>query len=180
MVESPALTGQAPHLKQRHSVVMYPTFVESDEAAAPLGSSVTYRVVTRMGAYGMDRIAAGGMVDVLSGMAAHVYADKQLVVLRTTSPNGLSFAGEIDASNSHAVSDALTSAQVPDRDIHVNVAGLVFCDISGIRAFVTAAESLPKGRRMLLHGMPAQLETVIKAVGWNRIPALVVCKCESG
>jgi len=99
--------------------------------------------------------------------------------MRTTSPNGLSFAGEIDASNSHAVGEAITSAQVPDRDIHVEVGGLVFCDISGIRAFVTVAESLPKGRRMLLHGMPAQLETVIKAVGWNRMPALVVCKCES-
>ena len=68
---------------------------------------------------------------------------------------------------------------VPDRDIQIDVGGLVFCDISGIRAFVTTAEGLPKGRRMLLHGMPAQLETVIKAVGWNRIPALVVCKCES-
>ena len=54
---------------------------------------------------------------------------------------------------------------------------LLFCDISGIRAFVTAAEGLPKGRRLLLHGMPAQLETVIKVVGWNRMPTLVVCKC---
>jgi anti-anti-sigma factor len=119
------------------------------------------------------------MVDGLPGMPGHVYADKQLVVMRTTSPNGLSFAGEIDASNSHAVSESITSAQVPDRDIHIAVDGLVFCDISGIRAFVTAAQDLPQGRRMLLHGMPAQLETVIKAVGWNRIPALVVCKCES-
>jgi anti-anti-sigma regulatory factor len=133
-----------------------------------------------MGAYGMDRsIAVGGMVDVLPGMPGDVYADKQLVVLRTQSPSGLSFAGEIDATNSHAVSEAIASAQVPDRDIHIEVGGLVFCDISGIRAFVAAAEGLPDGRRMLLHGMPAQLETVIKAVGWNRIPALVVCKCGS-
>src|ERR1700687_4377808 len=118
-----------------------------------------------MGAYGTDRFAVGGMVDVLPGMTGHVYADKQLVVLRTTSPSGLSFAGEIDASNSHAVSDSISSAQVPDRELHSQVGGLVFCDISGIRAFATAAEALPKGRRMLLHGMPAQLETVIKAVG---------------
>ena len=73
---------------------------------------------------------------------------------------------------------SITSAQVPDRDIHVEVAGLIFCDISGIRAFVSAAEALPEGRRLLLHGMPAQLETVIKVVGWNRMPSLVVCKCE--
>jgi anti-anti-sigma regulatory factor len=133
-----------------------------------------------MGAYGMDNYTAGGMghIDVLSGMGGQVYADKQLVVSRTTSPDGLSFAGEIDASNSHAVGDSISTAQMPDRDIHVEVAGLIFCDISGIRAFVSAAEALPEGRRLLLHGMPAQLETVIKVVGWNRMPSLVVCKCE--
>jgi anti-anti-sigma factor len=130
-----------------------------------------------MGAYGMDRFAVEGMADVLPGTGGHVYADKQLVVSRTASPNGLSFAGEIDASNSHAISAAIASAQMPGRDIHVEVSSLLFCDISGIRAFVTAAEAMPKGQRMLLHGMPAQLETVIKVVGWSRIPALVVCKC---
>lgn len=128
----------------------------------------------------MDRYSVGGMgnIDVSPGLGAEVYADKQLVVSRTTSPDGLSFSGEIDASNSHAVGTAISSAQVPDRDIHIEVASLLFCDISGIRAFVSAAEALPKGRRLLLHGMPAQLETVIKVVGWNRMPCLVVCKCE--
>lgn len=132
-----------------------------------------------MGAYGMDRFAVGGMVeiDVLSGMGGHVYADKQLIVVRTNSPDGISFTGEIDATNSHAVGTSISAAAVLDRDIHVQVSSLSFCDISGIRAFVAAAESLPRGRRLLLHGMPAQLETVIKVVGWNRIPALVVCKC---
>lgn len=128
----------------------------------------------------MDGYTTGGRGhdDVFPGMGSQVYADKQLVVSRTTSPDGLSFAGEIDATNSHAVGDAISSAQLPDKDIHVEVASLIFCDISGIRAFVSAAEALPKGRRLLLHGMPAQLETVIKVVGWNRMPSLVVCKCE--
>lgn len=132
-----------------------------------------------MGAYGIGRYAVGGMVEieVLPGMGGHVYADKQLVVVRTATPEGISFAGEIDASNSHAVGTSIAAASAPDLDIHVEVTSLLFCDISGIRAFVSAAESLPKGRRLLLHGMPAQLETVIKVVGWNRIPALVVCKC---
>jgi anti-anti-sigma factor len=125
----------------------------------------------------MDRFTRG--IDFLPGLPGDVYADKQLVVSLTTSPRGLSFAGEIDASNSHAVSAAITTAQVPDQDIHVDVEGLVFCDISGIRAFVTAAENLPEGRRLLLHGMPAMLETVIKVVGWNRLPTLVVCECGS-
>jgi anti-anti-sigma regulatory factor len=133
-----------------------------------------------MGAFGVDRYTVGGIgnIDAMPGLGAPVYADKQLVVSRTASPDGLRFSGEIDATNSHAVGTAISSAQVPDRDIHIEVAGLLFCDISGIRAFVSAAEALPKGRRLLLHGMPAQLETVIKVVGWNRMPSLVVCKCE--
>ena len=127
----------------------------------------------------MDRYPMGGManIDVLPGRDGYVYADKQLVVSRTTSPAGLSFSGEIDASNSHAVGTAISSLQAPDRDVHVEVSNLQFIDISGIRAFVNAAESMPKGRRLLLHGMPPQLETVIKVVGWNRMPTLVVCEC---
>jgi anti-anti-sigma regulatory factor len=134
-----------------------------------------------MGAYGMDRYAVGELVNIddLPGLGGLVYSDKQLVVARTTSPDGLRFAGEIDASNSHAVGTAIAAANVPNRDIHVEVGSLLFCDISGIRALVSAAQALPRGRRLLLHGMPAQLETVIKVVGWNRMPALVVCKCES-
>jgi anti-anti-sigma factor len=133
-----------------------------------------------MGAQGFDRVAVGELYkieDLRVPAREHVYADKQLVVLRTISPAGISFAGEIDASNSHAIGSSIAAALTPTRDMHIDVASLQFCDISGIRAFVSAAESLPKGRRILLHGLPTQLETVIKVVGWNRIPALVMCKC---
>ncbi|HEY2597617.1 MAG TPA: STAS domain-containing protein [Candidatus Dormibacteraeota bacterium] len=134
-----------------------------------------------MGTYGLDHLAIGtigGMVDIDVLPGGRIYADKQLIVSRTTSPDGLRFAGEIDASNSHAIGTALASAHTPHRDIHAEVASLLFCDISGVRAFVAAAEALPAGRRLLLHGMPPQLETVIKVVGWNRMPTLVMCKCD--
>ena len=136
-------------------------------------------VLVRMGALAPHGVAMGRIfeIDALPDLGGPVYADKQLVVSRTTSPNGLRFAGEIDASNSHAVGTAIASTHAAEKDIHVDVRGLVFCDISGIRAFVTVAEGLPKGRRMLLHGMPDMLQTVIKVVGWNRIPALEVCEC---
>jgi anti-anti-sigma regulatory factor len=109
----------------------------------------------------------------------HVYADKQLVVAQTDSPAGISFSGEIDASNSHAVGSSIATEMTPGKDLHVDVSEVIFCDISGIRAFVAVAEGLPEGRRLLLHGMPAALETVMRVVGWNRLPALVVCECGS-
>ena len=109
----------------------------------------------------------------------HVYADKQLVVLRTSTPPGLRFAGEIDASNSHSVATSIAAAAGHQRDVHVDVSSLLFCDISGIRELVAAADRFNAGRRMLLHGMPSQLETVIRVVGWNELPTLAVCECGS-
>ena len=106
-----------------------------------------------------------------------VYADKLLVVLRTYVPPGIRFTGEIDASNSHSVGTSIAAAIGPDRDVHVDVRNLLFCDISGIRELVSTAESMKPGRRLLLHGMPDRLETVIRVVGWNRLPTLVVCEC---
>lgn len=111
--------------------------------------------------------------------ASEVYADKQLVVLRTSIPPGIRFAGEIDASNSHSVGASVAAAAAHGRDLHVDVSSLLFCDISGIRELVAAAERLQAGRRMLLHGMPSRLETVIRVVGWNELPTLVVCECGS-
>jgi anti-anti-sigma regulatory factor len=106
-----------------------------------------------------------------------LYADKQLIVLRTSVPPGIRFAGEIDASNSHSVGVSIAAAMGPDRDVHVDVSSLLFCDISGIRELVSAAEAMNPSRRLLLHGMPSRLETVIRVVGWNRLPTLVVCEC---
>ena len=111
--------------------------------------------------------------------SAELYADKQLVVLRTASPPGIRLEGEIDASNSNAVSSAVAAAVGLEGDVHVDVSNLLFCDISGIRELVSAAQAMVPGRRLLLHGMPALLETVIRVVGWSRMPTLVVCECGS-
>jgi anti-anti-sigma regulatory factor len=74
-----------------------------------------------------------------------VYYDKQLVVSHTSSPAGISFAGEIDASNSHSVRSSIAGAITPINDLHVDVTRLLFCEISGIRALVSAAEAHLKG-----------------------------------
>lgn len=132
--------------------------------------------------FNVDRVRAVGELVEIDDLRAHaaagarVYADKQLVVSRTSAPIGIKFTGEIDASNAHSVSSSIAVAMVPDHDLHIDVSPLLFCDISGIRAFVSAAEGLTAGQ-LLLHGMPRQLETVIRAVGWDRLPTLAVCEC---
>lgn len=108
-----------------------------------------------------------------------VYADKQLVVTRTESPAGLRFAGEIDVTNSSAVADSLKIAFPNHGDPHLDLSRLSFCDISGIRAVIDAAADLGEGRRVLLHGLPPQLETVMRVTGWSSLPSVALCGCGS-
>lgn len=105
-----------------------------------------------------------------------VYADKLLVVTRTEDPTGLCYAGEIDVSNSHAVAESLTLAAMEGADLHLDLSGLSFCDISGIRSLVDAAETRLSGR-LLLHGLPELLQTVINVTGWSDLPNLEICNC---
>jgi anti-anti-sigma factor len=105
-----------------------------------------------------------------------VYADKQLVVTRTLDPYGLMFSGEIDVSNCHVVAECLSKAYIGDDDLHLDVSGLIFGDISGIRAFVDAAEARGE-RRLMLHGLPELLQTVMRVTGWADLPNLRLCNC---
>jgi anti-anti-sigma factor len=106
-----------------------------------------------------------------------VYADKHLVVTRTENPDGFRFAGEIDITNSDAVMQSLRMAMADAGDPHLDLSRLSFCDISGIRALVDTSTSLGVGRRILLHGLPEQLETVMRVTGWSGLPSLTLCTC---
>lgn len=71
-----------------------------------------------------------------------------------------------------------TTAGLED-DVHLDVTSLIFCDISGIRAFVEAAEQRKRGR-LVLHGMPDLLQTVMRVTGWADLPRLDVCGGKAG
>jgi anti-anti-sigma factor len=108
-----------------------------------------------------------------------LFTGRQLVVTRTLAPPGLRFRGEIDASNVGAVRQALiTQSQVAD--LHLDLTGLLFCDVSGIRALVAQAETRDIRHRLVLHGLPAQIEKVLNVVGWSELPGLAFCNCQAG
>ena len=112
-----------------------------------------------------------------AGVGDAVYADRHLVVTRTTNPFGLRFAGEIDVTNSSAVGQAIRLVSADSPWPHVDLSRLSFCDVSGIRALVEAARELGDSGRLLLHGLPRQLETVMRVTGWSSMPALTLCPC---
>lgn len=108
-----------------------------------------------------------------------MYADKQLVIRRTEEPGGLSFTGAIDLFNVESVARSLKTALGGEGDVHIDVSQLEFCDVSGIRAFVTAAEQVECGRRLVLHGLPSQLRTVMTVMGWTDLPGLAIGESET-
>jgi anti-anti-sigma factor len=106
-----------------------------------------------------------------------VYADPHLVVTRTEHPLGVRFAGEIDVTNSDAVGQVIRLALPESDHPHLDLSGLSFCDVSGIRALVEAARDLGEGGRLMLHGLPLQLQTVMRVTGWSKLPSLTLCAC---
>jgi len=126
------------------------------------------------------RSAGGFLIEDLfatSQREGPVYADRHLVVTRTNNPPGLRFAGEIDITNSDAVAQSVRQAIADSGDPHLDLSRLSFCDISGIRALVEMAMGLDGGRTMLLHGLPKQLQEVMRVTGWSGLPSLVLCTC---
>ena len=108
-----------------------------------------------------------------------LYADKQLVIRRTSSPYGLLITGVIDLFNIDSFARTLNASLEGEGELHIDLSRLEFCDVSGIRALVSAAERLDGQRRLVLQGLPPQLRTVMTVVGWADLPGLVIDQAES-
>lgn len=108
--------------------------------------------------------------------ASTVYTDRQLVISRFARPSGLRLIGSVDASNVESVVEVLASALNgdSDHDVHIDLAGLEFADVSGIRALVQAAERADHRHRMIIHGLPPLMEKVMRVVGWTDLHSLSI------
>lgn len=100
--------------------------------------------------------------------------DSQLRISRSPETAWLLISGEIDAWNVGAVRQALQELLLEAGDIDIDVSRLLFCDVTGIRAIVSAAANLDSGRRLVLHGLDPQLQKVFNVVGWGDMPSLVL------
>jgi anti-anti-sigma factor len=109
-----------------------------------------------------------------------VYQDKQLVITQSSRPVGLKLSGEVDASNVDAVTGVLdtTLRASAGSDLHVDLTGLEFSGVSGIRALVGAAERVDGTGRLILYGLPPLMTKVMDVVGWTELPALIISDSE--
>jgi ABC-type transporter Mla MlaB component len=93
-------------------------------------------------------------------------------------PPGLIVAGEIDESVYLTLTQRL--AGLPPRgDVHVDLAGVEFCDLAGLRAIVCAAgpdAGEPPGRHVVLHAVPQRLLRILQILAWDQMPAVVFAR----
>jgi len=100
------------------------------------------------------------------------------MIRRTSGPEGLSVSGVIDYYNLDSFARSLNASREGEGDLHIDLGQLEFCDVGGIRVLVAAAERVNGRRRLVLHGLPSQLQIVMTAVGWADLPGLVIGDAE--
>jgi ABC-type transporter Mla MlaB component len=105
-----------------------------------------------------------------------LYSDPILQIVPTVDPPGLALVGDVDRSNVAAVARALGGMRQQAGDVHLDLSGLLFCDLGGLQAIVRAAHALNEGRRLVLHGIPRQLERALEIVDWAPLPALTIAR----
>jgi ABC-type transporter Mla MlaB component len=113
-----------------------------------------------------------------SGTAAGraVYDDGVLRITEMHDPPGLAFAGEIDEGTYRALVGTLRERARGSGEIHFNLGGVEYCDLAGLRAIilVVGAGAGGRDRRLVLHAVPRQLRTVLRIVGWDATPGVVI------
>lgn len=102
-----------------------------------------------------------------------------LRVTRTESPRGLVLAGDIDEWTYADLLAALADAAAGPGEIHINLAGVQYCDLAGLRAILRLGGASGQrmdqsGRRLILAQLPAHLKTVLRILGWDSAPGLVI------
>ena len=85
----------------------------------------------------------------------------------------LVLSGDIDEETYPALIEALSRIPRDSAGLHVNLSAVTFCDLAGLRAILRLAESTTP---VILHGVPRTVVTVMKILGWDQQPGLVISK----
>jgi anti-anti-sigma regulatory factor len=109
-----------------------------------------------------------------------IYSDTILQILPTMDPPGIALVGDVESSNVQAVARALAGLPAVAVDLHLDLSGLLFCDLGGLQAIVRAAQALEPGRRLVLRGIPRQLERALEIVDWAPLPNLSIASAAPG
>ena len=99
--------------------------------------------------------------------------------------NLLRLAGDMDAVTHADLVAALDRFTDQQADIHIDLAGVDFCDVASLRALVLLSLTShqnpdQRGRRVILHQPPAELKNLLQILGWDSTPGLVIDESPGG
>jgi ABC-type transporter Mla MlaB component len=103
-----------------------------------------------------------------------LYDDPALRITPTYRPRGMRVVGTVDRTTCDGLAAALRrwAASEPG-DIHLDMSGLQFIDIAGLRALVNVARDLER-RTLHLDNLAPMLSTVVGLAGWADTPGLAL------
>ncbi|MFI7453148.1 STAS domain-containing protein [Nonomuraea sp. NPDC049714] len=92
----------------------------------------------------------------------------QAQVTHIPHPPGLRVTGEIDRSNRRLLADGLRwAARQGGQDIRLDLAGLTFIDVAGLRLILATAAALSPVRRLILDPAPSHVRELLARLGWS-------------
>jgi len=97
----------------------------------------------------------------------------------THPPARLHVAGVVDESTFAMFRRALVKAAMAgDRDLCVDLAGVEFCDLAGLRSIISLAEPSGTGHaaveQVTIAHLPDHLTEIMHILGWDTTPGVVV------
>jgi anti-anti-sigma regulatory factor len=101
-------------------------------------------------------------------------ADEVLRISAADGVPGLIIAGEIDESNYRRLVRGLAALN-PHGDVHIDLSGVDFCDLAGLRAIVCVTEADSGGDapgHLTLHAVPGRLRRILEILGWDDMPGV--------
>jgi anti-anti-sigma regulatory factor len=99
--------------------------------------------------------------------------DGALRISSTSNPLRLTITGEIDESSYPVLLVGLAAAG--EGEIHIDLSGVTYCDLAGLRAIVRLAEPSSGSRlarHVVLHAVPPRFREILHILGWDEIPGI--------
>ena len=101
-------------------------------------------------------------------------AEEPLRITKAHDQPGLIIAGDVDESGYPLLLQSLAALDHLG-GIHIDLGGIEFCDLAGLRAIVCAGrpgEDTSPGRPVCLHAVSPQLRKIMQILGWDDGPGL--------
>jgi len=101
-------------------------------------------------------------------------ADGALRITPANGALGLVIAGEIDESSYKRLVRGLAGVN-PRGDVHIDLSGVEFCDLAGLRAIVCVTEADAGDAapgHLTLHAVPDRLLRILQILGWDEMPGV--------